>query len=187
MKKYIEQQHKVNTKKLLILSIMLLLFNSIKSWFALDIEVIISILLNLIGFFLNIYIIIKVIKTKNRNYFQVIILIMAILLNFIPLSDYKVYLDFYKTENLRMEVIQQYQNVNMFLIQLDEKYKDLSQNGVILNYDGQVFSFPIYTTTSIYEGNYIIYSQEKEEELVNYIGRIYSIKNLADNWYYIKC
>ena len=51
MKKYIKQLQKVNTKILLILSIMLLLFNSIKSWFALDIKVIISILLNLTGFF----------------------------------------------------------------------------------------------------------------------------------------
>ena len=72
-----------------------------------------------------------------------------------------------------------------FVITLSDKYKYLSQDGKFINYDGHVFSFPIMTTVSMYEGCFIVYA-EKEEELTNYISRIYFKKELDKNWYYIK-
>ena len=46
-------------------------------------------------------------------------------------------------------------------------------------------SIPVMTTVSMYEGCFIVYA-EKEEELTNYISRIYFKKELDKNWYYIK-
>ena len=65
-----------------------------------------------------------------------------------------------------MEVIEYYQESegDSSIITMDDKYKHLSQNEILFNYDGQVFSFPIMTTDSMYEGYFIIYA-EKEEEL----------------------
>ena len=118
---------------------------------------------------------------------QLIVLGLAILLNFVSFADYKVYLEFSQTKDIRMEVIEYYQESNegSSVITLNNKYKYLSQDGMLINYDGKVFSFPVMTTVSMYEGCFIVYA-EKEEELTNYISRIYFKKELDKNWYYIK-
>ncbi len=172
---------------IMMLTFFLLFLNIIKSWFSLDINVVLLLLLNILGFFLNIYVIIKFMKNDKKNILQLFVLILAILINFVPLADYKVYLEFSKTKDLRMKIINECQksNENSFQIFLEEKYNDLSQDGILLNYDGKVFSFPIKTTVSIFGGCYIVYTPKKED-LTHYISRIYSIKELDENWYYIK-
>ncbi len=111
--------------------------------------------------FFNIYIIVKTFRCQKKSILQLIVLAI------------------HWITSLRMEVIEYYQESegDSSIITMDDKYKHLSQNGILFNYDGQVFSFPIMTTDSMYEGCFIIYA-EKEEELTKYISRIYSKKEI---------
>lgn len=172
---------------LIVFSLILFFFNFFKSWFSYDINVIVLLVLNVLGFLFTIYVIVITFRCKQKNILQLIVLGLAILLNFVPFADYKVYLEFSQTKDIRMEVIEYYQESNegSFVITLSDKYKYLSQDGMLINYEGQVFSFPVMTTVSMYEGCFIVYA-EKEEELTNYISRIYFKKELDKNWYYIK-
>ena len=171
----------------ILLTLILFFFNFLKSWFSYDINVIVLLVLNILGFLFNIYIIVITFRCKEKSILQLIVLGLAILLNFVSFADYKVYLEFSQTKDIRMEVIEYYQESNegSSVIILNDKYKYLSQEGMLINYDGKVFSFPIMTTVSMYEGCFIVYA-EKEEELTNYISRIYFKKELDKNWYYIK-
>ena len=96
----------------ILLTLILFFFNFLKSWFSYDINVIVLLVLNILEFLFNIYIIVITFRSKEKSILQLIVLGLAILLNFVSFADYKMYLEFSQTKDIRMEVIKYYQESN---------------------------------------------------------------------------
>lgn len=112
--------------------------------------------------FFNIYIIVKTFQCQKKSISQLIVLAI------------------HWITSLRMEVIEYYQESegDSSIITMDDKYKHLFRNGILFNYDGQVFSFPIMTTDSMYEGCFIIYEKRKKN-LLNILAEFILKKRFA--------
>lgn len=178
--------------RLMMVIMLVLLLNIIKNWFSADIDILKTLLIDFICLSLSIYILVKLIRSKPKNIFIIILFLASFLINFVPLRDWRVYMQFPRLKEQRLQAVKEYEYINIKedyaiqFIDLTGKYEKLAQEDIMLIYDNVAFCFPVFVGITIFEGAYIIYSKEPEERVIKLMGRVYSIEEIEENWYYVK-
>lgn len=187
---------KKNSESLILFSLILCFICFLNNWFGDEIIArlfIFSVIINLILFIIYIILVIKTIKSDNKLFIEILILMIIPILSFIDFRLYKTKIELDKYMDERLEIIEMVKNNELEYyfeknIKLP-KYKNVSQDGEIYVYQNdeeQVIGFWVFR--GMQSGSTELIYSSKGEELIkeNETGHpIIEIKKLKDNWYYV--
>lgn len=113
------------------------------------------------------------------------------MLSFLPVDDLQVYVTFPFNYQKRMEAVEyvrteQFLDNNINLLQLPNQYKHLSIEGIVSIHNHDMICFYTLRGLSISGSKMLIYTTNSPDEIYKSFWKVFYLKKISDNWYYVK-